>query len=174
MVRMPRSVLVGGTSKSALLAELQRNGVELNDIARTLFAHPDFETSEVGLILVTAAVSVDELGYARGATIDQVFASAAERGLSSCPLELAPHLRLQFMDQPEGFWGHPSSEHRAPPGSLTIASRPIAAEDGASMGFYLRRIRGVPWLRGYRSPAEHVWSADDHFVFSRAPEAAAS
>jgi hypothetical protein len=46
MVRMPQSVLVGGMSKSALLAELQRNGVELNDIARALFAHPDFETSE--------------------------------------------------------------------------------------------------------------------------------
>lgn len=101
MVRMPLSVRVGGVSKSALLAELQRNGVELNEIARTLFAHPEFEASEVGSILAMAAVSVSERGHMRGATIDQVFASAAERGLSSCPLELAPHLRLQCKRHPE-------------------------------------------------------------------------
>jgi hypothetical protein len=37
-----------------------------------------------------------------------------------------------------------------------------------SMGFYLRRIQGVLWLRGYRSALEHIWSADDRFVFRRA------
>jgi hypothetical protein len=41
------------------------------------------------------------------------------------------------------------------------------------MGFYLRRIRGVLWLRGYRSPAEHVWEAADRFVFRRLDNLAA-
>lgn len=115
-----------------------------------------------------------ELGHARGATLAQVFASAAARGLALCPLELAPHLRLQFTDQAEGFDGHPPSSHRAAPGSLTVATRPIAAGDGTSMGFYLRRIHGVLWLRGYRAPAEHVWDAADLFVFCRPREAKAS
>lgn len=106
--------------------------------------------------------------------IAQVFDRAAERGFVLCPLELAAHLRLQFTDQPEGFLGHPPSTNRAPPGALTIAAHPLVADDGVPMGFYLRRIRGVLWLRGYRSPAEHVWSASDRFVFCRQGEVPAA
>ena len=169
MVGVPRSVRIGGMTRSALLAELQRNGVQLNDIARALLAHPEFATSEVALVLETTDVSIGELGHTQGATMAQVFASAAAHRLSLCPLELAPHLRLQFMDQPEGCSGHPRSAHRAPPGALTVASRPLASEKGDALGFYLRRIRGGLWLRGYRAPAEHLWSADDRLVFCRAP-----
>lgn len=163
----PRSVRIGGMTKGALLAELQRKGVQLNEIAQELFAHPDFVTSESQSVLATAVASVGELGHKEGATLDQVFSAAAKRGLFLCPLELAPHLRLQFVDQPEGYWGHPPSEKRAPPGALTVASRQIIARNGMPMGFYLRRIKGVLWLRGYRSAAIHLWSADDHFVFCR-------
>jgi hypothetical protein len=166
-VRVPRSVRIGGTTKQALLAELQACGVQLNDMARTIFADQAFATSDVAAVIQTMEVSVGDLGHAEGATIAEVFASAAKRALSLCPIELAPHLRLQFMGQPEGCWGHPPSEHRAPPGSLTIAAQPLATDDGDLLGFYLRRIRGVLWLRGYRSPAEHVWSAEDRFLFAR-------
>ena len=34
-------------------------------------------------------------------------------------------------------------------------------------GFYLRRIDGVLWLRGYRADAAHLWSPEDVFVFVR-------
>jgi hypothetical protein len=166
-VGVPRSVRIGGTTKQALLAELQAGGVQLNEMAWMMFAHQDFATSDVPAVIETMELSVGDLGHTEGATIAEVFASAAKRGLSLCPIELAPHLRLQFMEQPEGYWGHPSSEHRAPPGSLTIASLPLATDDGDLMGFYLRRIRGVLWLRGYRSPAEHVWNLEDRFVFAR-------
>jgi hypothetical protein len=170
-VGVPRSVRIGGTTKHALLAELQARGVQLNEMARAIFAHQDFATSAAPAVIETMEVCVGDLGRADGATIAEVFASAVKHGLSLCPLELAPHLRLQFMEQPEGYLGHPSSKHRAPPGSLTIASQPLATDDGDLMGFYLRRIRGVLWLRGYRSPAEHVWSADDRFVFCRSGRA---
>jgi hypothetical protein len=61
--------------------------------------------------------------------------------------------------------GQPSSEYRAPPGSVTIASAPLASDDDYPKGFYLRRIKGVLGLRGYQSNAEHVWDAEDHFIF---------
>ena len=35
-------------------------------------------------------------------------------------------------------------------------------------GFYLRHIDGAPWLRGYRSGPEHVWSAQDRLLFRSA------
>ena len=83
-----------------------------------------------------------------------------------CPLELGPHLRLQFTDQPEGSLGQPVSQNCAPPGSLTVASAPLAQDDETPKGFYLRRIEGVLWLRGYRSWPGHIWSPQDMFVFS--------
>jgi len=166
-VTVPQAVRIGGMTKGELLAALQRSGIRLNQIAQELFAHRGFTTSEAQSVIETAEVSVGQLGHTRGATLAELFESAAKQGLSLCPLELAAHLRLQFVDQPEGYLGHPPSKHRAPPGSLTIASRPLAADDGLPMGFYLRRIRGVLWLRGYRSPAEHLWEAHDRFVLCR-------
>ncbi|MDA0708693.1 MAG: helicase, partial [bacterium] len=47
-----------------------------------------------------------------------------------------------------------------------IASQILTEDDDFPKGFYLRRIKGVLWLRGYRSWPGHVWEPDDHFVFS--------
>jgi hypothetical protein len=164
---VPRTVCIGGMRKDEILSALKERGILLNEIAQSLFAHQAFETADARSTMEIAEVSVRDLGLTSGATLEQVFERAAEHGLALCPLELAAHLRLQFSDQPEGFLGYPLSSNRAPPGALTIGARPIASGDGAPMGFYLRRIQGVLWLRGYRSPAEHVWDADDRFVFRR-------
>lgn len=110
-------------------------------------------------------VTVAELGLSDGGTFDAIVARAAERGLQLCPLELAPHLRLALLDQPEGAIGRPVTEHRAPPGSLTVASAPLCDDEAVPKGFYLRRIEGVLWLRGYQSWSGHVWNSDDVFVF---------
>lgn len=169
---MPRTVEVGGMSKRDLLAALGRNGVKLNEAAQTLFAHEGFATSEATHAVEILEVTVADLGYADGATIDQIFGRAAEFGLTLCPLELGPQLRLQYLRQAEGSLGQRPSRHRAPPGSITIASRPLTDDEEVPKGFYLRRIDGVPWLRGYRSGRDHVWSPDDHFVFCRAQNAA--
>ncbi len=119
-------------------------------------------------------LSVADLGFSRGVS---GIGQNAKTGLGHLVwhyalFELAPHLRLQYLDQPEGYIGYPPSEHRAPPGSLTVASRELASDDEIPKGFYLRRIEGVLWLRGYCSGPDHVWSAADRFVFCR-PQAAA-
>lgn len=155
-------------STSELLSALERRGIQLNQIAHDLFAHPGFQTSAARSTIEITHISVGELGHEHGATLAHVFERAAERGLALCPLELAAHLRIAFTDQAEGFIGCPPSRNRAPSGSLTVAARPLTNDDGIPMGFYLRRIAGVLWLRGYRSHAEHVWDAGDRFVFCRA------
>jgi hypothetical protein len=43
----------------------------------------------------------------------------------------------------------------------------LSPEDEFPKGFYLRRIKGELWLRGYRAGAEHVWSSGDHLLFGR-------
>jgi hypothetical protein len=109
-----------------------------------------------------------ELGFPDGATYQELVAAAERRGLSLCPLELGPHLRLQFPEQPEGFIGQPPSQNRAPPGSITVASVPLANDEETPHGFYLRRIEGALWLRGYRSWPGHIWNSHDVLVFSLA------
>jgi hypothetical protein len=167
-----RTVRVGGMSKSELLAELQNSGIQLNEAGRDLFAHCEFTTSPAISTIATIELAVANLGYVRGATIAQIHERAAELGLSLCPLELGPHLRLQFPDQPEGSLGHPPSKHRAPPGSITVASGPLANDDNTPKGFYLRRIEGVLWLRGYWSAPDDIWSPEDRLVFCH-PQSAA-
>lgn len=162
-----RMIRIGGLSKSELLEELRKNKIQLNESAQILFAHDKFTTMETSTIVETVELSITELGYVEGATSAQINERAATFGLSPCPLELGPHLRLEFLDQPEGYWGNPPSRHRAPPGSITVSSVPLTHDDEFPKGFYLRRIKGELALRGYHAGAEHIWSPEDRLVFCR-------
>jgi hypothetical protein len=155
-------------SKHELLAQLENASVQFNESARILFAHEKFITSSAVSNVEIVELSVADLGFPpEGATIGSIHERAAACGLSLCPLELGPHLRLQYLDQPEGSIGHPPTQHCAPPGSLTVASRELTSDEDIPKGFYLRRIEGVLWLRGYRSGPDHIWSAADRLVFCR-------
>jgi hypothetical protein len=162
-----RSVAVGGSSKTVLLARLREHGVQLNAAARMLFAHDRFTTAADRTLVETVELAVGALGCPEGASIDRIYERAAALGLAACPLELGPHLRLQWLAQPEGRSGTESTRHRAPPDSVTIASAALVDDDRVPKGFYLRRLGGVAWLRGYWSDARHVWSPEDRLVFRR-------
>jgi hypothetical protein len=164
---MIHSVTIGGIDKASLLSALQGAGVQLNQAAQELFADGRFTTASTRRTLEVVELAVAELTDGDEATFDQVLEHAARRGLAPCPFELAPHFRLQYLDQPEGSLGHPLSQHRAPPGSITLASLPLAHDNETPKGFYLRRIDGVNWLRGYRSWPGHLWSPEDVFAFAR-------
>jgi hypothetical protein len=163
------TVRSGGVDKAQLLMRLEAAGVVLNEAARRLFADPRFTTSPAASSADVVETSVAALGFPEGAAFEPIVERAAAQGLFLCPLELGPHLRLQWLDQAEGFVGQPASRHRAPPGSLTVASAPLADDDETPKGFYLRRIEGVPWLRGYLSWPGHCWSAQDMLLFTRRP-----
>ena len=160
-----RLVTIGGSSKAQLLLQLATAGVELNEAAQALFASEQFHVQEATRSLATVELSVGQLGFPQGGTQPQLFERALSLGLELAPVELGPHLRLQYLDQPEGFWGHPETKHQAPPGSIQIASAPLSEDDQIPKGFYLRRIRGVLWLRGYWSDLQHVYQPTDRLVF---------
>jgi hypothetical protein len=147
-----RTIPVGGLAKRELMDELRRNSVQWNAYAERLFADDRFTTSEASTLLTTVEVTVGDLGFPKGTTTEPLFQRARDLGLELCPLELGPCLRLQYLDQPEGFW-------------ITIASQKISPEDGYPNGFYLRRREDGLWLRGYWASPDHIWEAGEHFVF---------
>lgn len=161
----PLHISVGGASKAELLAHLERAGIKLNALAEALLADVRFTTTLAVSRLELTTVTVADLGFAQGATFAQLVERASSQGLSVGPLELAPHLRLQWTGQQEGSAGYSPTQHRAPPGSVTVASEAPQGDRDIPWGFYLRRIEGVLWLRGYRSWSGHVWRPQDAFVF---------
>jgi hypothetical protein len=159
-----RKIDVGGNTKLELIQELQRNTIFMNEYAEKLFASNYFTTSATRYPLMTIELAVRNLGFPRAATITEIYERAKLLRLGICPLELAPYLRLHYIDQPEGHSGEPIRRHQAPYGSITIVSENLP-DDDFPKGFYLRRIEGVLWLRGYCSGPQHLWSAEDHLVF---------
>jgi hypothetical protein len=54
--------------KPALMDEMEKHGMELNEAGRTLFAHEGFTTTEVISTLATVEITVANLGFIQGAT----------------------------------------------------------------------------------------------------------
>ena len=166
-----RIVSYGGASKEALLHRLRDSGVKLNELALSLFADARFTTSPMPAEVQVLEASVASLGFPAGATFERLVESAAAAGLGLCPLELASHLRLALLDQPEGAAGHPPTQGCAPHGAITVASAPLDSSEETPKGFYLRRIEGTLWLRGYRSWSGHLWNPGDVLAFIKSREA---
>lgn len=160
-----RIITLGGLKRADLIAALTKNAISINTHAETLFASDHFTTSKTPYTVTTVELTVHNLGYPKGATLAEFYKKAKQLGLDLCPLELGPHLRLQYLDQPEGHLGKPVRQHQAPYGAITVASKILTQDDNFPKGFYLRKMDGILWLRGYRSDSEHVWAPDDHFVF---------
>lgn len=160
-----RIVEIGGLTKSQLIQKLQQYSILMNDYGERLLTDDRFTTSDTKYRLQTVELAVGNLGFPDGATTVQIFKRANELGLELCPHELGPHLRLEYLDQPEGYSGSSLQRNQAPSGSITIASEILTEDDDFPKGFYLRRVNDVLWLRGYRADHLHVWNPYDHFIF---------
>lgn len=156
-------VVVGGMSRSQLTSELSDRGILLNTHAETLLESAAFEIRTAQTVAVTER-TVAELGLPDGGSLSRILESALQQNLLLCPADTGPYLRLALIEQATASDSVMSSG-RAPTGSLTVASAPLSEDDEYPKGFYLRVVDGEPWLRGYRCDDEHMWSADDRFVF---------
>ncbi|MYG06579.1 RNA polymerase sigma factor [Candidatus Poribacteria bacterium] len=82
--------------------------------------NPDFPLVAEEITVDIVVVSMLELGFAEdeSATLATIYASAKQMGLETCPVEIAPLLRLQFLDQPNY-----TTEKRL--GEFFVASEPF-------------------------------------------------
>lgn len=166
-----RTIEVGGLTKLQLIQKLQQHSILINEYGKRLFSSDKFTTSDTRQSLNTVELTVRDLGFPEGENTARIFKRASELNLELCPLELGPNLRLEYMDQPEGLLENSSQQNQAPAGSITIASEIISEDEYFPKGFYLRKINGVLWLRGYIADSLHVWNPDDRFVFCQIKQA---
>ncbi len=152
----------GGSSKDQLLLKLEGSSILLNEYSRQLFASELFATSaEIGRASIIE-LAVEDLGFRNGANLIEINDRMKQLNLFECPLELAPYFRLHYIEQAEL---HESGKNKAPSGSVTVISRPLVDDDDFPKGFYLRKIDGKLWLRGYLCPMDHVWEPKARLAF---------
>ncbi|WP_052400718.1 hypothetical protein [Oceanobacillus jeddahense] len=159
-----KTIEVGGHTQHELIKKMNENNIFMNRLAEELMASEYFEVSEERYRMKVVELAVKDLGFIDGAVTAQLYSKAAQSDLEICPLELAPYLRLAYLNQTEGDEGN-QLQNRAPYGSITIASKIFSEDVNVPKGFYLRRIQGELWLRGYIADEEHIWSPDDRFIF---------
>ncbi|SOC57162.1 hypothetical protein [Ornithinimicrobium cerasi] len=150
-----QTVRVGGQPRSSLVQSLRQVGVQLNDHAKTLLAHPAFEDPE-SQDLQFVVRTVHQLGLPTGGTQSQVFVAARRHGFQLCPVISGPFLRLATMDQPSAP-DSVLSAGRAPTGAIHVASEPLSADAAYPKGFYLRVVDDEVWLRGFRCDDTYEW-----------------
>ena len=165
-------ITVGGLSGLELLARLEDSGIQVNEIARQILIDERFKCCAQTSRIKVVFRSLCELGLPNGGVLGEAIDAAEALGYRLCPLELGPHLRLAYRNQGEGSIGFAPSKHQAPPQSITVVDQRPDKDQSEYRGFYLRRIDGKLWLRGYKSWSGHVWQANDILAFTVAHNAA--
>lgn len=160
------SICVGGLTRSQVRRTLDESGVLLNEYAEILLESPIFDLREGGDVELVER-GVGDLGLSGGATLGEVFGAAEEAGLTLCPADTGPYLRLALSSQ-ENAPDSVLSAGRSPAGALKVASAPLRDDPEFPKGFYLRVVDGQRWLRGFRCDDEYRFSSADRFIFQLA------
>jgi hypothetical protein len=146
------NVEIGGKSKEQLISEMQAQGINISDYAKSMMKNPDFvvgsSREEAKLVRLTVA----DLGFKTSATTDQIYERAQALGLELCPPDTGPNYRLQYKDQPLGEW-------------VRIGMKQISDSDGDPDVFRLGRNDDGLWLNGAWASPDLTWNPDDEFVF---------
>ena len=128
-------------------------GIRIGEWANNILGQPAFKASETEEEVNLVVVSVSELGFkSGGATRKDIYARAQALGLTLCPAEVGPQLRLQYQDQPKGEW-------------LYIAMEPIAGSGGSLSVFSVGHSGSGRWLDSGHGSPDYFWDGDDRFVF---------
>jgi hypothetical protein len=143
---------IGGKTTKELESELEEKGFKIYDYARSMMKNPDFAPSKEPEQADLVRLKVKDMGFAQGATTEQIYEKAEELGLELCPPEVGPHLRLELTDQPQGEW-------------FSVGMKQISDSDGNPDVFGLGRGAGGRWLPGiWACPGRH-WRPGRGLVF---------
>ena len=130
------------------------DGFRIGNLGNDILGKPAFKAATTQIDVNLLNVSVAELGFKDGATRKDIYERAISLGLSLCPNEVGPQLRLQYKDQPNGEW-------------LRIAMKPITASDNNLRIFEVGHDGDGLWLIGGNGRSGGFWAGSSRFVFIR-------
>ncbi|WP_104041443.1 hypothetical protein [Vibrio hyugaensis] len=145
-------VEIGNHTNAELLQELKKQRIQLNPFALQLFEDQMIQTTQCSQTLSVSVTTPSELGAPFGATLAELLAHAALKGLEPCPLAVAPYLLLHGISLTKDEY-------------ITLASLSLAQEEAYPRGLYLRRRDDGVWLRGYRCDDAFIFPPSMKFVF---------
>ena len=122
-----RTITIGTFANSfTLLNALDAAGCSIGGLAGEILARPTFTVGTTRTNVELFAVSAAELGFQTGAArLADIYARAQQLGFGLAAAEVAPQLRLQFLDQPMGEFligMAPIKTWKGEPAILTVAN----------------------------------------------------
>jgi hypothetical protein len=139
---------------NALRKALDAARVRVGDSADEILGRPAFHFSPIRTDVDLVVLRVSELGFQDATSLGDIYRRAGELGLELCPAEVAPLLRLQYVNQPMGEF-------------LNVAMRPIAAYGGELIALSVANAGTGPLLLGGEGRSDLVMNWRAQFVFVR-------
>lgn len=149
-----RTVTIGNhaSNKQSFKEMIEAAGMNVSSWAEEILK--DVEIIKEPQTLNLVKVTVEELGLTGLSTTKQIYDAAQAQGLSLCPAEVGPQLRLQYADQPKGEYA-------------LIAMEPIEDSHGGLGVFNVGHDEDGRWLFTDRGHPDSRWLADFRWVFVR-------
>jgi hypothetical protein len=142
-------------SVNAMRAALETAHVHIGDSANEILGRPAFAWSHTKIESDLVVVAVADLGFGeRGASLAEIYTRALRLGLELCPAEVAPYLRLQYLQQPVGE-------------ILQIAMSPVATYYGDPVDLAVADGREGLLLIGGEGRSDRIANGAVRFVFVR-------
>ena len=126
---------------------IKDKNIYLSDWGKDILEKTEFSQKKEKYDLVR--FTVEQLGFSRGATTDEIYKKAQDLGLELCPAEVGPHLRLQYQGKE---W-------------MLIAMKQITDRYGDPCVFYLNEIGDRLKLHGINAKPDNEWDSGNKFVF---------
>lgn len=155
---------IGGISKAELRQKLKDHDISINPLGNDLLESDLFTITKQPQTITLAFMTLKELGFnQRGPTLPEIIRQVKSRGLDLCPPETGPFLRLAYSkdNNSQGM----EKQYRTPDGAITVLSPPLSKDHDFPKGFYLRKVEGTYWLRGYTCDDQHRFDVNERFVF---------
>ena len=147
------TLTIGGMNVEKLEEAMDQANMQIDAYTKQhVLESKDSSTSKTKERIDLVRLTVEDLGFLKNATYEQIVQRAKELGLELCPAEVGPHYRLQYTDQPMNEW-------------VYVGMRPISGADGGSRVFRVERDDDGMWLSyGWADPTD-VWFPSDQFLF---------
>lgn len=106
--------------------------------------------------------SLEELGFSNGANYGQIEEWVRSSEFAYIPIDFAPYIRMAYRNQ-KSIGKTFAGQH--PPDGIIIFSKPLNKTENFPKGFYIRKIKGRLWLRGFVCSTDYHFPADTRVIF---------